>query len=123
MMLDELFGLKSSLVWSLGDPYDFYQYIQLPTVTNPYTRGPMPLPVRTPSGSRDVWCGQRDGQMLASGIHPHAIWWCVLVWIGLVPFAIPAIFMGLGILVSFLQAFIFALLTMIYIRLAADPLH
>ena len=40
MMLDELFGLKSSLVWSLGDPYDFYQYIQLPTVTNPSTRGP-----------------------------------------------------------------------------------
>ncbi len=40
MMLDELFGLKSSLVWSLGDLYDFYQYIQLPTVTNPSTRGP-----------------------------------------------------------------------------------
>jgi F-type H+-transporting ATPase subunit a len=59
-------------------------------------------------------------RLLANMFADHTV---VLVWIGLVPFAIPAIFMGLGILVSFLQAFIFALLTMIYIRLAADPLH
>ena len=49
----------------------------------------MALPVRTPSGSRDVWCGQRGGQMIASGTHPRAIWWCVLVWIGLL--ALPPI--------------------------------
>lgn len=59
-------------------------------------------------------------RLLANMFADHTV---VLVWIGLVPFAIPAIFMGLGVLVSFLQAFIFALLTMIYIRLASDPLH
>jgi F-type H+-transporting ATPase subunit a len=46
----------------------------------------------------------------------------VVIWLGLVPFVLPAIFMGLGLLVSFLQAFVFALLTMIYIGQAlAEP--
>jgi len=45
------------------------------------------------------------------------------VWIGLVPIAVPAIFMGLGLFVAFLQAFVFALLTMIYIGLALDDPH
>ena len=47
----------------------------------------------------------------------------VAVWITLVPFAVPAIFMGLGLLVSFLQVFVFALLTMIYIGEALDEPH
>ena len=47
----------------------------------------------------------------------------VMVWIGLVPIAVPAIFMGLGLLVSFLQAFVFALLTMIYIGQALEEPH
>ena len=47
----------------------------------------------------------------------------VAVWIGLVPVVIPAIFMGLGMLVSFLQAFVFALLTMIYIGQALEEPH
>jgi F-type H+-transporting ATPase subunit a len=47
----------------------------------------------------------------------------VAVWISLVPFAVPAIFMGLGLLVAFLQAFVFALLTMIYIGEALDEPH
>ena len=34
-----------------------------------------------------------------------------------------AVFMGLGLLISCLQAFIFALLTMIYIGLALDEPH
>ena len=41
----------------------------------------------------------------------------------LVPIAVPAIFMGLGLLVSFLQAFVFALLTMIYIGQALEEPH
>ena len=39
------------------------------------------------------------------------------------PIAGPAIFMGLGLLVSFLQAFVFALLTMIYIGQALEEPH
>ena len=40
-----------------------------------------------------------------------------------VPLAVPAIFMGLGLIIAFLQAFVFALLTMIYIGLALEEPH
>jgi F-type H+-transporting ATPase subunit a len=40
-----------------------------------------------------------------------------------IPILIPAIFMGLGVLVAFIQAFVFALLTMIYIGLALQEAH
>jgi F-type H+-transporting ATPase subunit a len=45
------------------------------------------------------------------------------VWIGMIPIVVPAIFMGLGLMVSFLQAFVFALLTMIYIGSALEEAH
>ena len=47
----------------------------------------------------------------------------VAVWLAIMPFGVPAIFMGLGLIVAFLQAFVFALLTMIYIGLALDEPH
>lgn len=47
----------------------------------------------------------------------------VAIWITLVPIGIPAIFMGLGLVVAFLQAFVFALLTMIYTGLALEDPH
>jgi len=47
----------------------------------------------------------------------------VAVWISLVPFAVPAIFMGLGVLVACLQAYVFAMLSMIYIGLALEEAH
>lgn len=59
-------------------------------------------------------------RLLANMFADHTV---VLVWLGLVPFAVPAIFMGLGLLVSFLQAFVFALLTMIYIGQALEEPH
>ena len=45
------------------------------------------------------------------------------VWITLVPIAVPAVFMALGTLVAFLQAFVFSLLTMIYIGSALEEAH
>lgn len=59
-------------------------------------------------------------RLLANMFADHTV---VLVFIGLVPIAVPAIFMGLGLLVSFLQAFVFALLTMIYIGQALEEPH
>lgn len=47
----------------------------------------------------------------------------VVTWLGLVPAVVPAIFLGLGLLVSFLQAAVFALLTMIYIGEALEESH
>jgi F-type H+-transporting ATPase subunit a len=47
----------------------------------------------------------------------------IAIWLVMVPFGIPAVFMGLGIVISVLQAFIFALLTMIYIGLALEEPH
>jgi F-type H+-transporting ATPase subunit a len=67
--------------------------------------------------SRIITLGIR---LLANMFADHTV---VMTWIGLVPIAIPAIFMGLGVLVSCLQAFVFALLTMIYIRLALEEDH
>ena len=59
-------------------------------------------------------------RLLANMFADHKV---VVIWLGLVPFVLPAIFMGLGLLVSFLQAFVFALLTMIYIGLALQEPH
>ena len=59
-------------------------------------------------------------RLLANMYADHLV---IAIWITLVPIGIPAIFMGLGLLISCLQAFIFALLTMIYIGLALDEPH
>jgi F-type H+-transporting ATPase subunit a len=59
-------------------------------------------------------------RLLANMFADHTV---VLVWLSLVPIGIPAIFMGLGLIVSFLQAFVFSLLTMIYIGLALEEPH
>lgn len=59
-------------------------------------------------------------RLVANMFSDHKV---IAVWIGLVPIAIPAIFMGLGLIVSILQAFVFALLTMIYIGMALEEPH
>ena len=59
-------------------------------------------------------------RLLANMFADHKV---VVIWLGLVPVLLPAIFMGLGLLVSFLQAFVFALLTMIYIGQALEEPH
>jgi F-type H+-transporting ATPase subunit a len=59
-------------------------------------------------------------RLVANMFADHTV---VAVWIGIVPIAVPAIFMGLGMLVAFLQAFVFALLTMIYIGSALEEAH
>jgi len=59
-------------------------------------------------------------RLLANMFADHAV---VSVWISLVPIAIPAIFLGLGTLVAVLQAFVFSLLTMIYIGQALEEPH
>lgn len=59
-------------------------------------------------------------RLLANMFADHKV---VAIWLSMVPVVIPAIFMGLGLLVSFLQAFVFALLTMIYIGQALEEPH
>ena len=59
-------------------------------------------------------------RLMANMFADHKV---VVIFLGMVPAMIPAIFMGLGILVSFLQAFVFALLTMIYIGQALQEPH
>jgi F-type H+-transporting ATPase subunit a len=59
-------------------------------------------------------------RLLANMYADHTV---IAVWLLLLPIGVPAIFMGLGLIVSFLQAFIFSLLTMIYIGLALDEPH
>jgi F-type H+-transporting ATPase subunit a len=46
-----------------------------------------------------------------------------LVWFSLVPLAIPSIFLGLHFFVSLIQAFVFMLLTLIYLSLAVAQEH
>ena len=59
-------------------------------------------------------------RLLANMFADHTV---VAVWLTLVPVAIPAVFMGLGLMIAFLQAFVFSLLTMIYINLAQAEAH
>ena len=59
-------------------------------------------------------------RLLANMFADHTI---VAAWLALVPFVIPAGFMGLGLVIAVLQAFVFSLLTMIYIGLALEEAH
>jgi F-type H+-transporting ATPase subunit a len=59
-------------------------------------------------------------RLLANMFADHTV---IAVWLSLIPIGVPAIFMGLGIVISVLQAFVFSLLTMIYIGLALDEPH
>ncbi|HVN38731.1 MAG TPA: F0F1 ATP synthase subunit A [Myxococcota bacterium] len=59
-------------------------------------------------------------RLLANMFADHTV---VAVWLSIIPIAVPALFMGLGLIVAFLQAFVFALLTMIYIGLALEEPH
>jgi len=59
-------------------------------------------------------------RLLANIFADHTV---VGVWLLLVPAVVPAIFMGLGVLVAFLQAYVFAMLSMIYIGLALEEAH
>ncbi len=59
-------------------------------------------------------------RLLANMFADHTV---VAVWLTLVPAAVPAVFMGLGFLVAFLQAYVFAMLSMIYIGLALEEAH
>lgn len=59
-------------------------------------------------------------RLLANMFADHTV---VGVWLLLVPALVPAIFMGLGVLIAFLQAYVFALLSMIYVGLALEEAH
>jgi F-type H+-transporting ATPase subunit a len=59
-------------------------------------------------------------RLLANMFADHVV---IAVWLSLVPIGVPAIFMGLGLIIAFLQAFVFALLTLIYIGLALEEPH
>lgn len=59
-------------------------------------------------------------RLLANMFADHTV---VAVWLSIVPAVVPAIFMGMGVLVAFLQAYVFAMLSMIYIGLALEEAH
>lgn len=59
-------------------------------------------------------------RLLANMFADHLV---VTVWISLVAIGVPAIFMGLGVMVAFLQAYVFSMLSMIYIGLALEEAH
>jgi len=46
-----------------------------------------------------------------------------LVWFSLIPLAVPSVFLGLHFVVSVIQAFVFMLLTMIYLSMAVAHEH
>jgi F-type H+-transporting ATPase subunit a len=56
-------------------------------------------------------------RLLANMSADHIV---VGVWLVLVPVVVPAVFLGLGVVVAFLQAYVFAMLSMIYIGLALE---
>ena len=59
-------------------------------------------------------------RLVANMFADHTV---ILIWLGIVPLLVPAVFMGLGLVVSVLQAFVFSLLTMIYIGEAIEESH
>jgi F-type H+-transporting ATPase subunit a len=59
-------------------------------------------------------------RLIANMFADHTV---VAVFLGLVPALVPAIFIGLGVIICVLQAFVFSLLTMIYINIALQEAH
>lgn len=59
-------------------------------------------------------------RLLANMSADHIV---VGVWLALVPVVVPAVFLGLGVVVAFLQAYVFAILTCIYLNDAIHPGH
>jgi F-type H+-transporting ATPase subunit a len=59
-------------------------------------------------------------RLIANMFADHTV---VLVFLAMVPIGVPAIFLGLGMMVCVLQAFVFSLLTMIYVNLALQEAH
>jgi F-type H+-transporting ATPase subunit a len=59
-------------------------------------------------------------RLLANMFADHSV---VATFAGILPWLLPVPFMGLGLLVSVLQAFVFSLLTMIYIGQALEEPH
>jgi F-type H+-transporting ATPase subunit a len=59
-------------------------------------------------------------RLIANMFADHTV---VAVFLALVPIGVPAIFLGLGVMVCVLQAFVFSLLTMIYVNLALQEAH
>jgi F-type H+-transporting ATPase subunit a len=86
--------------------------------------GPMPLmaPLMIP-----IEIISHVGRLLSLTVRLYANMFAgeqvTLVFISLVPLGVPAAFMGLHVFVGFLQAFVFALLTMIYVSGAVSHEH
>ena len=59
-------------------------------------------------------------RLLANMFADHTV---VGVWLTLVPVVIPALFLGLGMVIAVLQEFVFSLLTMVYIGEALEEAH
>ena len=59
-------------------------------------------------------------RLLANMFADHLL---IGLWLTMVPFLVPTIFLGLGSVVSVVQAFVFTLLTMTYIGMALDEPH
>ena len=59
-------------------------------------------------------------RLVANMFADHTV---IAIWLGMIPVVLPAVFMGLGLVVSVLQAFVFSLLTMIYIGQALQEPH
>ncbi len=59
-------------------------------------------------------------RLLANMFADHLV---VGLWLSLLPFLVPAIFLGLGAMVAVVQAFVFSLLTMTYIGMALEEPH
>jgi F-type H+-transporting ATPase subunit a len=59
-------------------------------------------------------------RLLANMFADHLV---VSMWISLVPFVVPVVFLGLGTMVGVIQAFVFSLLTMTYIGMALEEPH
>ena len=86
--------------------------------------GPMPLmaPLMSP-----IELISHVGRLLSLTVRLYANMFAgeqvTLVFMGLVPLFVPAAFMGLHVFVAFLQALVFALLTMIYVSSAVSHEH
>jgi F-type H+-transporting ATPase subunit a len=86
--------------------------------------GPMPLmaPLMIP-----IEIISHVGRLLSLTVRLYANMFAgeqvTLVFMGLIPLVVPAVFMGLHVFVAFLQAFVFMLLTMIYLSSAVSHEH
>lgn len=137
VLFNNLLGLIPGISTPTGQPYVplaiatltffYYNFHGLRVHGIKYIKQFMgPLPALTPL-MFPIECVSHLARVMSLTIRLYANMFAsdllMLVWFSIIPLAVPSVFLGLHFFVSIIQAFVFMLLTMIYLTMAVASEH